>query len=601
MTVAACRSAAPSKPPPPDPFRPLELPAPNRLRTGAGTPGPDYWQQKVDYAIDATLDPDARTVTATATVTYTNRSPDALRYLWIHLEQNIARADSLARRREPGPTTAGMEIRSLRADGRDLPLVVYDTVGRIDLPAPIAPGATFAFEIAWRFEIGAAPRHGIDPSPAAGPIFELAQWFPAVAVYDDVYGWNTLPYLGAGEFYTDFGDYDVSLTVPRDYLCFASGTLSNPEAVLTAEQRRRLESALASDKTVAIAEPGDERAGGTWRFRAERVRTFAWAASKAFVWDAAGVDVAGRRVLCQSAYPKEQQRVWAESTQMVRHSIAHYSRRLMDYPWPQMTNVNGSEYGMEYPMIVFCGQVYDRDDLFYVTDHEVGHAWFPMIVNTDERRHAWMDEGFNTFINIYSQDEYLGHRESWMTMQLTADEMKPRDAQPLETRPDLARDLGFLAYQKPGHGLQLLREQVLGPERFDAAFRRYVEAWAFKSPRPADFFRLMEDASGADLAWFWRGWFLETARVDQAVTAVGAVGPDRLRVRIENLGALPMPVTLAFEGGEPARATLPVEAWYDGPAIDRVFEVSGRVTRVVVDPNGALPDVDRSNNVWYRP
>jgi hypothetical protein len=285
----------------------------------------------------------------------------------------------------------------------------------------------------------------------------------------------------------------------------------------------------------------------------------------------------------------------------VRHSIAHYSRRLLDYPYPQMTNVRGSEYGMEYPMIVFCGESYDRDDLFYVTDHEVGHSWFPMIVNTDERRHAWMDEGFNTFINIYSQDEYLGHREFWMTMQSTADEMRPRDAQPIETRPDLARDLGFLAYQKPGHGLLLLREQVLGPDRFDAAFRRYVEAWAFKSPRPADFFRCMENASGADLAWFWRGWFLESARIDQAIAAVTSAGPDALSVRIENRGELPMPVVIAFEGGEPARVTLPVEAWYGGPAIERQFEVSGRVTRVVVDPDGALPDVDRSNNLWNRP
>jgi len=603
-------------------FSPLDLPAPTTMRTAAGAPGPDYWQQQADYIIDVSLDPESRRVDGSARITYTNNSPNELEYLWLHLEQNIFRADSIGAKIAPQNAIGmrdsegvGYTIDRVETGGGDpLDLSVFDTLGRIDLPDPIAPnGGTFIFEVDWSFTVPdrAFRRFGVE-KVEQGVIFEIAQWFPAVAVYDDVHGWNTLPYLGAGEFYTNFGDYELNITVPRPFIVVATGALENPGDVFPTTQLQRLKKAQSSDDTVMIIKPdevGDPatRPEGegplTWRFKADRVRTVAWACSDAFIYDAAAYD----DVLIQSVYPKEAIDTWRESTQMLRTALRHYSEKWFEYPWPVATNVNGPEGGMEYPMIIFCGGRRSDRALFGVTSHEIGHNWFPMIVNTDERRHAWMDEGFNSFINYYAYGDWFdgetGRRgdAASFARRMTAERLVP-----VITAPDkLPRWLlGQLEYAKPAVGLVLLREQILGPERFDFAFRTYIERWAFKSPRLSDFFRCMEDAAGADLAWFWRGWFMETGYLDQAVGGVEFDEEEkRVGVTIRNLGELVMPVayTLTYEDGAEETRRLPVEVWYNTNEFTDRW-VSGRdIVNVVLDPETVFPDVDRDNNVWPEP
>ncbi len=614
-------------------FDPLDLPAANSVRTGSGAPGPDYWQQRVDYRIDATLDDEARRVTGLAHVTYHNNSPDTLTYIWLHLEQNLFKegsdgALSGVRGSRFGfreGFEGGYRITRCSAsrDGRDLNLATYDTMGRLNLPAPLEPGQTFEFDVGWSFNIApyGADRMGTE-DVEQGVVFELAQWFPAVAVYDDVYGWNTLPYLGTGEFYTNFGNFDLNITAPRDHIVVASGRLVNPGDVLTPAQAAAFATALESDETVTIrsaeevADPASRPQGAealTWRFRAEDVRTVAWASSESFIWDAAGVTVeraeGPARVLCQSVYPKEGLPLWADNVQMTRHTIRFYSDLLYPYPYPAATNVNGIVGGMEYPSIVFCRGRRNERGLFGVTDHEFGHQWFPMLVNTDERRHVWMDEGFNTFINIYSNRAFFnepGEFRGSRSITGTADSMTQGQQQPIMTPTDHIWQgrLGFLGYGKPGVGLYILRESILGPERFDFAFREYVRRWAFKSPRPADFFRTMEDASGMDLAWFWRGWFLTTATLDQAIAGVDEA-PDGswVRLSLENRSDMVMPVDYAvtYADGSTDRRRLPVQAWSTTNAWTTGWNPEGKqVQSVVLDPDEAYPDQDRSNNTWTR-
>jgi len=626
-------------------------PAPNDMRNATGAPGPGYWQQRADYRISASLDAEARTVTGRATVTYTNNSPHALAYLWLHLEQNLFRADSDgARMTGPGDRfgnrdgfEGGLELLGISGaatpDGAPDPasalaLNVYGTVARLELPAPVdADGGQVSFTIAWKFKVPdyGSDRMGID-EVADGPIFQLAQWFPAVAKHDDVYGWNTLPYLGAGEFYTDFGDYTVELDVPVSHLVAATGTLENPEDVLTPQQLERLSASRASSETVAIravdevATPQSRPTGTdgrlTWRFDAENVRTFAWSSSAAFAWDACflpGVGPGsdgenGKRgaggTLCQSFYPREAAGQWSKSTQMVRDSIDHYSRRWFAYPYPTATNVNGIVGGMEYPMMAYCSEREDERGLWGVTTHELGHNWFPMIVSTDERRHAWMDEGFNTFINYYHQLERYpddlprrGHPRRWSR------ENPNPFSQPIDTPADLLLQgtLGATQYAKTAVGMVLLREGILGEERFDAAFREYTRLWAFKSPRPWDFARAMENAAGMDLGWFWRGWFYSPGVLDQAVTTVmqpgGGDGEEsrNARVTFENRGDLIMPVVFMVEytDGTDEIRRLPVQVWAQGDSWTTTWNCKGRKIRsVTIDPDEQFPDVDLGNNVW---
>lgn len=620
-------------------FDELDWPAPNQYRAGSGAPGHAYWQQQVDYVIDATLDAEANSIEATATVTYHNNSPDSLDYVWLHLEQNLFRPDAIgALANEPesrfgyrGETEGGYKIRSLTSGGNALSMQTYDTMGRIDLDAPIKPGETWSFDISWTFNI---PEFGADRMAMQhneqGTTYEIAQWIPTVANYDDVHGWNTLPYLGQGEFYTNFGDYTVRITAPRDHVVVASGLLQNPGDVLTAKARQRLEEAWKSEETVFVREatevgnPESWPAGDgplTWVFKSEQMRTFAWASSAGFIWDAASIANSGGahavdgRTLIQAVYPKEAIDGWSDAVEMAQHAVAFNSEMWYPFPYASATNVHGSVGGMEYPGIVFCGARRGGRGLYGVTDHEFGHNWFPMLVNTDERRYPWMDEGFNTFINMYTAPDYYDQDPpdgSQRSNRRRRGGGTMSNQQPIYTYPDRMwrGRLGYLAYAKPGAGLLLLREGILGHERFDAAFKTYIQRWAFKHPQPADFFRTMEDVSGMDLAWFWRGWFYTNATLDQSIAGVeqvddydGQTDGDQpwVFVDLENHGDMVMPVWMevTYDDGTTERHDLPVEIWYSTNKWTAGFDPGSRtVTRVVIDPQTILPDTDRGNNRW---
>ncbi|HEB52100.1 MAG TPA: M1 family peptidase [bacterium] len=596
-------------------FSPLDLPAPNRMRSASGAPGPDYWQQRVDYRIDTTLTPAKRLVSGKEHITYYNRSPDTLDYIWVHLEQNVLRSDSIGALTDGtsavgGPTDAseGVVLAEVSSNGKPLEYHVYDTLMRVHLPAPLSPQATFECDIAWSFTVPERVfrRYGTMKTKQ-GVIWELAQWFPAVAVYDDVHGWNTLPYMGTGEFYTNYGDYELNITVPRDHLVVASGVLQNPEEVYTQAQRERLATARKSAETVVIrgrdevGDPASRPAGEgplTWRFKAENVRTVAWASSAAFILDAASVG----DTLVQSAYSEASLPVWEKSTAMLCAAIKGYSERLYPYPYPVATNVAGIEGGMEYPMIIFCSGRNKRNErgLYDVTTHEIGHNWFPMMVNTDERRYAWMDEGFNTFINKYSTADWFTKNNRPAKPSTFAGMMRMPGV-PVVTQADRLNgmQLGILEYMKTGVGMQILREYVLGPERFDFAFRTYVRRWRFKSPQPSDFFRTMEDAAGMDLAWFWRGWFLEDALYDVSVEGVRS-GRRGVTITFQNHERMVMPLEfeVEFADGSKLERRLPVEAWFRSDRITHTLQTDKEVVSVRVDPHGMLPDVDRGNNRW---
>ncbi|HXQ29849.1 MAG TPA: M1 family metallopeptidase [Gemmatimonadales bacterium] len=615
-------------------FRALGLPAPTVLRTGAGTPGPAYWQQRADYQIEASLDTASQTISGREVIRYTNHSPDTLRYVWLQVDQNIYRADSRgAVLNPPGARFAGSgfeggytidEVSALRERAGQpravrLATMLNGTVLRADLDQPLVPGLATSLRVVYHFVV---PEHGSDRmgrEPVAGGwLYEIAQWYPRLAVYDDVRGWNTEQYLGQGEFYLEYGDFDVRLTVPRSFVVLATGTLVNPLQVLTTTERARLAVAVQSDSTVPIvarAEAGQPstRPSGltpllTWHFRAKNVRDVAWAAAPTFIWDASG----WHGVLIQSVYPLDASADWGNATAYARHSIQHYSDKWLPYPYPTAIAVAGPVGGMEYPMIVFCGDRFSGFDLYAVETHELGHQWFPMVVGSNERLYAWMDEGFNTFINIYSVrsffpdslwDRRRGDPQAWARVAASGRDvpsMLPADRVP-------ARLLGQAEYTKPATGLYLLRHYILADTtRFDAAFREYIRRWAYRHPTPADFFRTMNDALGEDLSWFWRGWFYTTDVIDQAIDSVTTVrdsaGGASAAVFLSNLGSLPMPVDLqlTLATGAVQRTRLPVEIWFQGDHYVFVTPVAAEVTRAELDPDQALPDVRRENNLWIK-
>lgn len=614
-------------------FSPLELPTPNRMRTATGLPGEDYWQQQADYRIEVALDDQKDALAATAHVTYTNNSPQDLPYLWIYLEQNLFREGSEGSKFTPPGSrfnnrrefAGGVDVEYVRSGETDLKIQIYDTVARIDLAQPVAArGGKVEFDIAWKFNI---PEYGVDRmgirNVEKGKIYELAQWFPCLCKFDDVHGWNTLPYLGQGEFYSEFGSYDVKITAPASHVVCATGTLENADEVLSEQQLRLWRLAHGSNATVVIR--GEEEIGTesaevksepkTWHFKADQVRSFAWTSSAATIWDAATIDWQdGTSTLVQSVYPAEA-KAWTESTQMLRHSILHYSEVWFRYPYPAATNVNGIVGGMEYPMIIFCGGDTNRQGLHGVTSHEIGHNWFPMTVNTDERRYAWMDEGFNTFINAYDRIEQYDTDvnnaaetpESPFSARGFGRLMGQTGMQPIglpadQVRPEL---LGALEYAKTAVALRVLREIALGPERFDPAFKEYIRAWAFKSPQPADFFRCIENGAGTDLSWFWRGWFLENAANDQAVVEVTeSTRSPRARIQVANKREMVMPVLLRvfFEDETSIDHDLPVSVWYYSNLWTTEIPTHGKkIVKVVVDPDRKIPDSNRLNNTWKLP
>ena len=617
------------------PFRRLALPTPTLLREGSGAPGPQYWQQRADYVIRATLDTVAHTISGRETLRYTNSSPDTLRYLWLQVDQNIYRTDSRGAAINPtdarfagagfvggytiesfgevlaGPRTA----RGPTTRVEPLHTTVNGTMLRAELDRPLGPGRTITLDVAYHFQV---PEHGSDrmgrKQYPGGWLYEVAQWYPRMAVYDDVRGWNTEQYLGQGEFYLEYGDFDVAITVPRRYVVAATGTLLNPAEVLTATQRERLARAIRSDSGVAIitrteaGTPATRPAGAaptlTWRFTAKNVRDVAWAAAPNLIWDASGWN----GILMQAYYPPEANPDWSNAIGMVRHSIKHYSEKWFPYPYPTAINIAGPVGGMEYPMIVFCGDRASGRGLFGVTTHELGHEWFPMTVGSNERLYAWMDEGFNTFINIYSNRAFYHDTASGRA---TIDGWSQYAASGQDIPPMLAADhipgdlLGNAEYGKPAIGLFVLRQSILDDStRFDAAFREYIRRWAFKHPTPADFFRSMEDGLGEDLSWFWRGWFYRNDVVDQAVDSA-VVRPDSTgqkiaRVYLSSPGPLPMPIELrlTYAGGATEDVGLPVEAWFLGNGYVYEKPVNADLVRVEVDPSHHFPDVRRVNNLW---
>jgi hypothetical protein len=558
------------------------LPTPGTTRSASGAPGPAYWQQRADYRIKARLDEKRHRITASQSITYTNRSPDTLRYLWLQLDQNIFKDGSIARASEVAANSGtrrdsvaagdnlsfaamrrhqafedreyGYEMSPVKdSSGRTLATTLNDTMLRIDLPQPLRPGQTiqlsfdFAFNIVDEAAVGA--RSGFEHFPKNDTYQHfLAQWFPRLAAYTDYTGWQHKQFLGRGEFTLEFGDYEVELTVPADHIVASTGVLQNPEAVLTPAQRSRLKQAETADKPVFIVTPAEalenEKAGTdamrTWRFKAENVRDFAWASSRKYIWDAMGYrqkDAARPFVMAMSFYPNEGEPIWSKySTESVVHTMEVYSRYSFAYPYPVAISVNSWERGgMEYPMITFNGYrptpdeksgkvTYSRSTkygLIGVIIHEVGHIYFPMIVNSDERQWTWMDEGLNTFLEYLAEIEwdarYPAFGDHTNVLADIPDYMRSANQVPIMTNSESIVQFGPNAYSKPAAALAVLRELVMGRELFDHAFREYANRWKFKRPTPADFFRTMEDASAVDLDWFWRGWFYGTDHVDIAV------------------------------------------------------------------------------------
>lgn len=545
------------------------LPTPTAQRPATGAPGSGYWQNRADYDIRATLDDEKRTITGEATVTYRNASPDTLDYLWLQLDQNYFSKKSDSRltpntKREVDlkrfsygaldrllayeSYDGEMKITALTdGQGKGLPHAVVKTMLRLDLPEPLKPGVDFTFKIAWSYPINDAKRimarTGYEHFKEDGnAIYTIAQWFPRLAAYTDYAGWINKQFLGTGEFTLEFGDYKVALTTPDDHVVAATGTLQNEKEVLSETQRERLRQAeTETRKPVFIVTPDEARAAEkgrpkgtkTWVFHAENVRDFAFASSRKFVWDAmavAGAQVKGRPVMAMSLYPKEGMPLWDKySTHAIAHAIEVYSRFTFDYPYPVAWSVNGAIGGMEYPMICFNGPRPEKDGtypertkyaLIGVVIHEVGHNYFPMIVNSDERQWTWMDEGLNSFVESLAEAEWEDRWKSRRDYRMMIDYMRQPDRVAVMTNSESILDLSPNSYGQPTVALHILREYVLGREAFDHAFRTYARRWKFKRPTPADFFRTMEDASGVDLDWFWRGWFYGTDHVDVAIDEV---------------------------------------------------------------------------------
>lgn len=604
-------------------------------RSASGKPGHQYWQNSADYVLDATLNEANNEISGSAEIVYTNNSFDNLEFLWLQLDQNLFKKDSrgnaiihLAGSRngakgqafDGGYTIKSVEI--LSANGKNSKVnpryTISDTRMQIDLPEELkAKGGVIKFKINYSF---VSPNYGSDrmgvEATKNGKIFTIAQWFPRMCVYDDILGWNTLPYLGAGEFYLEYGNVTANITVPANQFVVASGELLNPKDVYTNEQIKKWDAAKNSDKTVMIrsaaevnSAPKSSSGTKTWKFKIENTRDFAWASSSAFILDAARINLpSGKKSLAISAYPVESDGndAWSRSTEYTKTSIEHYSKRWYEYTYPNAVNVAGNEGGMEYPGIVFCHLTSKGYDLWGVTDHEFGHNWFPMIVGSNERLYAWMDEGFNTFINSLSEKEFnKGEYYSPKSLQSMAFMLNSDQLEPVMTSPDnlKERNLGFLGYYKPAAGLTILRENILGEERFDKAFRAYIKRWAFKHPTPEDFFHTMENVSGEELNWFWRGWFLNKWKVDQAVKSVKYVNGDFTKgaaITIENIGQLPMPVQveIKFKDGTAQNINLPVEIWKRNS--EWTFEVPStkEIVSVQLDPKGSLPDANVSDNLF---
>ena len=608
-------------------------------RSASGQPGAKYWQNRADYSLTATLNENLNEIVGSETLTYTNNSPDKLGFLWMNVDQNLFKKDSRGNAIIPLKGSrngakgqdfdGGFTIKSVKVINsvggkvveKDAKFSITDTRMQVDLPQLLnANGASIKLKIEFSF---VSPEYGSDRmgvlTTKNGKVFTIAQWYPRMCVYDDVKGWNTNPYLGAGEFYLEYGDYNIAITAPASHIVVCSGELQNPSEVYTTEQQKRWAAAKISDKTVMIRAADEvtnvtSRPTGkstlTWKFNIKNARDVSWASSAAFIVDAAKINLpSGKKSLAISAYPIESDgtEAWSRATEYTKSSIENYSKRWFEFPYPAATNVAGNEGGMEYPGIVFCEYTSKGAELWGVTDHEFGHGWFPMIVGSNERLFAWMDEGFNTFINgLSSQDFNNGEYKQPVTnMHQASSALTNPEMETIMAAPDNLKEanLGLLAYFKPGSGLEMLRNQIIGQERFDKAFRTYTERWAFKHPMPDDFFRTIENVAGEDLGWFWRSWFQNNWGLDQAITKVKYVKNDAKNgaiITVENLDKMPMPVVIEVKtkSGATSRMKLPVEIWQRNKSWTFKFNSTEELDTITLDPDNAFPDSNDENNVW---
>jgi len=622
-------------------FAPFDYPQPaNAYRSASGKPGPLFWQNRADYRIAATLDPATRLLSGSETITYTNHSPDALDVLWLQLDQNRYRTDArgaFTGNRFPREFTDGYRIASVEVEdaaGHRQPAgwTVSDTRMQVRLPAALKAGdGQLKLHIRWSFTVPGEFGGRMDVNPSKnGEIFEIAQWYPRMAVYDDLRGWDTAPYLNS-EFYLEYGDFDYAVTVPWDMIVAGSGELLNPDEVLTATQRQRLDRARRSDATVMIrtadevTQPSSRpKHDGTltWHFRMRNTRDVAFGASRAYMWDAARINLPeGKQALAMSVYPVESagNDAWGRATEYLKASTEHFSTQWYPYPWPVAINEAGTAGGMEYPGITFDAKDVKGSVLHMLIAHEIGHTWFPMIVGSNERRDAWMDEGLNTFIDVYEDDafnhgEYAPKRDGEYAPGggNPADEiakvMLDADAPPLLLGADMVPEKYRhpITYFKAAFGLVLLREQIIGPERFDPAFRRYIATWAYKHPSPSDFFRFMESDTGEDLGWFWRGWFQHNWTLDLAVQKVAYTDGDYRKgadVTVANLGKLVLPATLdiTYDDGSTKQVRVPWETWQQHRQYVVHVDGTRKLASATLDAAHALPDVQRANNTVTMP
>lgn len=592
-----------------------ELPTPNSYRNGAGAPGTNYWQQQADYVINVSIDEKTHVLTGEETITYYNNSPDALTYLWVQLDQNVRAkgnlndqtntngiSDSVAAKffessMASNDYEGGYTISAVQdASGKAMKYMINRTMMRIDLPAPLKNGEQFTFSINWSYNIYdrmvVGGRGGYEYFPTDDNYaYTCAQWYPRMAVYDDYEGWQNKQFIGRGEFALTFGDFEVNITVPEDHIVAATGELQNPKDVLTKEQISRLDKARKTyDEPVFIVTQKEAEANekdkatkmATWSFKAENVRDFAFASSRKYIWDAQAVKLANSSPLAMSFYPKEGNPLWErESTLAIKNTLEVYSERTFDYPYPVAISVNAANQGMEYPMICFNYGRPDKDGNYSertrdgnisVIVHEVGHNYFPMIVNSDERQWTWMDEGLNTFLEKETKRErYPDLDLVWGTPKSVIPYMKgdKKNIRPIMTNSEQVVQFGYNGYGKPSAALTALREVVMGPELFDAAFKEYANRWMFKHPKPGDFFRSMEDASAVDLDWFWRGWFYGVDYVDVAVKEVNWYRMRNEQGDIENKGR-------TVQAGELSASETGVMDFSEGPQPFSIIETDPR-------------------------
>ncbi len=603
----------------------------NSYRSADGSPGNKYWQNSASYTIHATIDPKDSSITGSELIHYTNNSPENLDFLWLQLDQNIFRSDSRIMKiaayrgsRFSGfKYTEGFKIQSVQIINGSEDYVVIpkinDTRMRINLKSGLpAKGGSLDIQIEYSFKVNGNNniRTGILRTPH-GNIFSIAQWYPRMAVYDDILGWNTLPYMGSGEFYLEYGNFDLYIEAPSGYIVAASGKLINPESVLSPLELDRMEKAKHSDQTIVIHPYGGDLLEGKkkriWHYKITNARDASWACSRGFIWDAARINLpSGKPCMAQSFYPVESagDSSWGRSTEYIKNSIEINSRKWFEFPYPSASNIASNIGGMEYPGIVFCRNTSKKGGLWGVIDHEFGHTWFPMIVGSNERKYMWMDEGFNTFINGISSKEF-NHGEynspaldGFKIGQVFSSE----HSEAVMNRPDILQEkfVGIACYLKPAMALNLLRSVVLGEERFDKAFKVYIDRWAYKHPEPNDFFRTIENSTGEDLSWFWRAWFLNNWSFDEGISNIQYHDNDPKKgaeIILENNGKMVMPPILTiYEQDMPVKTiTLPVEIWQRGSPYSFAYPSTHRIDSVKIDIEHLYPDINPLNNIYSNP